>query len=112
MIVIDDPQARGESVIKCFKDLVGKVDAIYITQQGGVNDKTIPELIKISNEHHIPTFSQAGSAEVKAGFLLSLSQAGFKYVGEFEAQTIAKVLNGAKPNQIATTLRGATENCH
>ena len=98
--VVDDPKARGESVIKCFNELVGKVDAIYVTQQGGVNEKTISELVKISNEHHIPTFSQAGSAEVKAGFLLSLSQAGFKYVGEFQAQIIAKVLNGAKPNQL------------
>lgn len=97
---VDDSQARGESVIKCFKELVGKVDAIYVTQQGGVNEKTIPELVKITNEHRIPTFSQAGSAEVKAGFLLSLSQAGFKYVGEFEAQTVAKVLNGIKPNKI------------
>jgi ABC-type uncharacterized transport system substrate-binding protein len=98
--VVDDPKARGESVIKCFKDLVKKVDAIYITQQGGVNEKTIPEMVNISNEHHIPTFSQAGSAEVKAGVLLSLSQAGFRYVGEFEAQNIAKVFNGAKPNQL------------
>lgn len=98
--VIDDPKARGESVIKCFKDLVKKVDAIYITQQGGVNEKTIPEMVSISNEHHIPTFSQAGSAEVKAGVLLSLSQAGFRYVGEFEAQNVAKIFNGAKPNKL------------
>ena len=33
-------------------------------------------------------------------FSLVLSQAGFKYVGEFHAQTIAKILNGAKPNQL------------
>lgn len=98
--VIDDPKTREESLIKCFKDLMGKVDAIYITQQGGVNDSTIPELVKISNQHHVPTFSQSGSTEVKYGFLLSLSQANFKYVGEFHAQTISKILNGAKPNKL------------
>lgn len=97
---IDNPKAREESLIKCFKDLVGKVDAIYVTQQGGVNDNTLPELVKISNQNHIPTFSQAGSSEVKYGILLSLSQANFKYVSEFHAQTIAKILNGAKPNQL------------
>jgi ABC-type uncharacterized transport system substrate-binding protein len=97
---IDNQKSREESVSKCFNELVGKVDAVYITQQSGVNETTIPILVKIANERHIPTFSQAGSSEVKAGFLLSLSQAGFKYVGEFEAQNIAKVLNGAKPNQI------------
>lgn len=98
---VDDQKAREESVIKCINHLIEKkVDAIYFTQQSGVNDVTIPELVKISNQNHIPTFSQQGSAEVKYGFLLSLSQAGFKYVGEFHAQTIAKILNGAKPNQL------------
>ena len=57
-------------------------------------------MVRISNEHKIPTFSQAGSAEVKLGILLSLSQAGFRYIGEFHAQAIAKVFNGAKPNQL------------
>lgn len=97
---IDDQNARGENVINCFKNLVGKIDALYLTQQGGVNDKTIQDLVKIANTQHIPTFSQAGSLEVKYGILLSLSQANFKYVGEFHAQTIAKIFNGAKPSQI------------
>jgi len=97
---VDDQKLREESVIKCTNELVKKVDAIYFTQQSGVNDMTIPELVKISNQHHIPTFSQQGSTEVKYGFFLSLSQAGFKYVGEFHAETIAKILNGVKPNKL------------
>lgn len=97
---IDDQLAREDSIKKCFNELTGKVDAFYITQQSGVSNNTIPELVKTANLNHIPTFSQAGSAEVKLGFLLSLSQAGFKYVGEFEAQNIAKIFNGAKPNQL------------
>lgn len=98
---IDDTKIRDDSVRKCMNELLDqKVDAIYITQQNGVNSKTLPDIVKIASTHHIPTFSQAGSTEVKAGLLLSLSQAGFKYVGNFEAQNIAKVLNGAKPNQI------------
>lgn len=97
---VDEQKAREESVKNCVNQLAGQVDAIYITQQSGVNEITIPEIVKIANQHHIPTFSQQGSTEVKYGLLLSLSQAGFKYVGEFHAQTIAKVLNGAKPNQL------------
>ena len=31
---------------------------------------------------------------------MSISQASYKYVGEFNAKTIAKVLNGAKPREI------------
>lgn len=97
---IDDQQKREASVIKCFQDLITQVDAIYVTQQSGVNNASISQLVNIANQGHIPTFSQAGSIEVKYGFLLSLSQAGFKYIGEFHAQTIAKILNGAKPNQL------------
>ena len=97
---VDDQKIRDENVINCFKSLLGKIDALYVTQQGGVNNKTIQELVKIANVQHIPTFSQAGSLEVKYGILLSLSQANFKYVGEFHARTIAKIFNGAKPSQI------------
>lgn len=31
---------------------------------------------------------------------MSLSQAGFRYVGEFHAETFAKVFNGALPGQL------------
>ena len=97
--IADTGQAE-ESVIKCFNELVQKADAIYVTVQGGVNKRSIPTLVKIANDHRIPTFSQSGSEEVKNGFFLSISQAGFKYIGEFHAQVISKVFNGANPNQL------------
>jgi ABC-type uncharacterized transport system substrate-binding protein len=97
----DSVQAREESVLKCFEELAKKVDAIYVTQQLGVNRNTIPQLISMSHRYHIPTFSQAGSFEVKYGFLLSLSQMSYEHVGKFHAQTMAKVFNGAKPNQLS-----------
>lgn len=97
---IADTRAAEETVIACFRELVEKSDAIYVTQQGGVSARSIPELVKVVNDHRIPTFSQSGSEEVKYGFFVSISQAGFKYVGEFHAETIAKVLNGARPNQL------------
>lgn len=97
---ISDSRLAEESVMHCFNELSKSSDAIYVTLQGGVNTRSIPQLVKIANQNHIPTFSQSGSEEVKYGFLVSISQAGFKYVGEFHAEIIAKVLNGAKPNQL------------
>ena len=97
---IADTDQAEKSVIGCFQKLANTCDAIYVTQQGGINRRSIPELVDIANEHHVPTFSQSGAEEVKYGFLVSLSQAGFRYVGEFHAQTIAQVLNGAMPNQL------------
>lgn len=97
---IADTREAEQSVVRCFEQLADKADAIYVTQQGGVDRRSIPALVRIANEHRIPTFSQSGAEEVKYGFLASLSQAGFRYVGEFEARTLAKILNGAKPNHI------------
>jgi ABC-type uncharacterized transport system substrate-binding protein len=98
---VPDKKIAEETVKKCFRELAGKkVDALYATVQNGISSKSIPELVEIANSHGIPTFSQSGSHEVKWGFLMSLSQASYKYVGEFNAKTIAKVLNGVKPRDI------------
>lgn len=97
---IGDIPAEVESVKQCFHKFGKEADAIYVTQQSGVRLESIPDLVKIANQYRIPTFSQAGSEEVKYGFLTSIAQAGYRYFGEFHAQTMTKVLNGAKPNQL------------
>ncbi len=97
---ISDKKAAEEGVINCFRELTKSADAIYVTQQGGVNSRSIPVLVDIANQHKIPTFSQSGAEEVSYGILASLSRAGYKYVGRFHAETIAKVFNGAQPNQL------------
>lgn len=97
---VADQKLAEESVKRAFRELVKKSDAIYVTVQGGVNYKSIPELVNITNSQQIPTFSQSGSEEVKYGFLASISQAGFKYIGEYHAEITAKILNGAKPREL------------
>ena len=97
---VADTKLAEESVKKAFRALIGKCDAIYVTLQGGVNYRSIPELANIANTYQIPTFSQSGSDEVKYGFLASISQAGFKYIGEYHAEIIAKILNGVKPRKL------------
>lgn len=97
---ISDTEKAESSVIKCFKTLVKAADAIYVTTQGGINSNSLPALISIVNKHKIPTFSQNGGKEVRQGLLMSISQAGFRAVGNFHAMTMGKVFNGAKPNQL------------
>ena len=97
---IADTGLAEQSVKDCFGNLAQNADAIYVTVQGGVSLKSIPDLVRIANSHGIPTFSQSGSEEVKYGFLMSISQAGFKYVGQFQAETLGKVFNGATPRQL------------
>lgn len=97
---ISDTQIASQSVIRCFDELSEKVDAIYVTQQGGVNTESIPKLVEIANKNSIPTFSQLGSKEVQQGFLFSISRPGFRPAGLFLSATIAQILNGAKPRQL------------
>ncbi len=85
---------------KCFLELGKKADAIYVTEQGGIYPKNISELVKIADVYNIPTYSDMGSSHVKLGFLMSVSTAGHKYVGQFYAETFAKILNGAKPREL------------
>lgn len=95
-----DIAIEEEEVKQCFRELATQVDAIYVTIHRSINANTIGELVDIAISHRIPTFSQAGSEEVKYGVLLSISQVSFKYVGQFYAETIAKILTGAQPRQL------------
>jgi len=96
-----DIKVAEESVVKCLNELgEKKVEAIYISKQNGVNPESLPKLVGILNGYRIPAFSQSGSEEVRRGILLSISLAGFKYNGRFHAETIAKILNGAKPRDL------------
>jgi len=97
---ISDISQAESSIINCYQKLAPQVDAIYITEQGGVTAKSLPVIVQIANKHKIPTFSQVGAQEVRYGVLASLSQANFRYFGEFHAQTMARVFNGAAPNEI------------
>nr|WP_320191291.1 ABC transporter substrate binding protein [uncultured Desulfobacter sp.] len=98
---ISDQELMNRSVIKCFSELIPKVDAIYVTVQGGVNSTTIPTLVKMTQENRIPTFSQFGSTEVQQGFLMSMSRKnGFKSAGRYFAALVAQIFNGAKPREL------------
>lgn len=98
---IGDTAKAEKSVIDCFKTLGQSADAIYVTEQGGVTQHSLPILVNIANQHNIPTFSQSGATEVRYGVLASLSQSGYKYFGDFHAQTMAKIFNGASPNELS-----------
>ncbi|MEE4358911.1 MAG: ABC transporter substrate binding protein [Desulfococcaceae bacterium] len=98
---IPDKKIATDSVVHCFEELAKKkVDAIYVTTQRGVNQESIAELAQIANTHKIPTFSQSGSQEVRYGILMSVAKAGFRSLGAFQAEAIAKIFNGADPGQL------------
>ncbi len=89
-----------EWLMRAIQRLTPKIDAFYITQQLAIDQASLPKYLEVLNKRGIPTFSQTGSVEVRNGVLLSIATSGFKYVAEYHAKKIARILNGAKPRSL------------
>lgn len=87
-------------VIKCHQALVHKVDALFVTVHPGIDPRRMEELLAPLLAKKIPTWSQRGPREVQKGVLFSISRGGFKAVGRYHAEVMAKVFNGQKPRRI------------
>lgn len=98
---IKDISLAERSVLDCIDSLSENVDALYITNQGGVNDSSLPRIVNKGIDYKIPTFSQSGSREVSKGILFSLSRAGFKYLGSFHASNMIDYFNGSRVSDIS-----------
>lgn len=100
-----DKAASENSVKQCFQQLVNKgADAVYVTQQNGISKNSLPDIVKIFLESKTPSFSQAGSEEVAAGLLMSMSSANFSFHGEFYANVIASIFNGTPAGKMSQIL--------
>ena len=98
---VSSQEIAVESLKTALKKLIKTSDAIYIpVAPNGLTPETIADMVEITNRGGIPTFSQSGSQEVKRGFFMSIAESEFKFVGEFNANTIARILNGAKPREL------------
>lgn len=99
--IADLDQAQVEDrVVACYAQVAAQADAVYVTVHRGVTRTSLPRILAAVHRHQRPTFSMAGSAEVRRGVLMSLAQADFSYVGQFHAEVVAKILNGAAPRRI------------
>jgi ABC-type uncharacterized transport system substrate-binding protein len=94
------PEQSERAVAACHEELAAKTEAMFITRHPGVTIKNMPALLQPLFAHKIPSFSQSGSTGVEQGVLFSISISKFKYVGQFYAQTLAKILNGARPRDL------------
>lgn len=95
-----DLRASTDRIIQCHEELSQKVEAVFVTVHRGLDPKRMAEVIAPLLAHHIPTWSQRGPEEVKKGVLFSISRGGFKAVGRFHAEVMARVFNGEKPRSI------------
>lgn len=89
-----------QNVIDCYEAIANQVDAIYVTVHRGITRESLAPIMDVININLVPTFSMLGSSEVQRGVLMSIAQADFSYVGDFHAETIARILNGASPQAL------------
>ncbi|ETR72980.1 MAG: ABC transporter periplasmic protein [Candidatus Magnetoglobus multicellularis str. Araruama] len=93
-----DTQKADQTCLDCFRKLSNQADAIYVTALTCV-DRITDEIVEIFKTAKKPSFSMIGSKYVKNGILLSISSdSGYKELGVYNAQKLAKILNGTKPN--------------
>ena len=88
-----------ENLQSCISTLSKQVDALYLTYNSLPMER-MPELIEPLIRAGIPSFAQAGPEAVGYGVLMSLAQASFRDMGQFEADSIAAVVSGKKPRDI------------
>ena len=100
---VADLKLAADALVKCHKQLATKIDAMYLTTHSGLKPGNLPRLLAPLNKRKIPTFSQAGSRDVRYGVLLSIATAStsFKYAAGFHAEVMAKIFNGAKPRELS-----------
>ncbi len=95
-----DLKTSTDRIIECHEQLAQSADAVFVTVHRGLDADRMPEIVAPFLAHKIPTWSQRGPQEVKKGILFSVSRGGFKPVGRFHAEVMARVFNGEKPRDI------------
>jgi len=87
-------------LVKCYEQLATKIDSMYITDYGGLTKQNITKLLSPLFEYKIPTFAQTRYDLVKNGVLMSAGRSDYNADGKFYSQTMAKIMNGAKPRHL------------
>lgn len=93
---ITDEESK-ENVLKCFKKLAPKIDALWIGAHNGTQPKFMPEILEPMFEYKVPTWAEAGLGQVRRGVLISVSRKDYKTIGTWSAEKIIKILKGASP---------------
>lgn len=95
---VPDLDLASRRLLACHEKLVRDgADAVYLTYNIGMQADSIPQLLAPLATARIPTFSQAGSAEVQRGALLSIAQSNITDQGKFSGEALAAIIQGTAP---------------
>lgn len=99
---LEDQERYFQDLLQAHKDLAAEVDGFYyaIAPAPGLRVDKLDDVLQPFYEKKIPVFSQLGDDDVRRGALMSLARADFLGLGQFGAEQMTKLLNGASADAL------------
>jgi len=95
-------QECKDNVSFCINEVAAKIDALAISDHRGLHPKNFPEIIDPLLKNGVTAFTAVrGPTLVRRGVLMGIAREDYQPLGNFYAETIAGVLNGSKPRDLA-----------
>lgn len=94
---------NAQACLKGLKDLVNRgMDAFFIPSLLCFDweKSDVDKMLTFLREKQIPTFARNGSRDVRAGALMGFSTVDFSTRGQFLADKIIRILEGANPRKL------------
>jgi ABC-type uncharacterized transport system substrate-binding protein len=92
-----------EALLACHYQLAERVDAMFLTQSGGLQPARMKELLQPFIDAQVPTFSQEGASQVSLGVLLSIAQHSYADIGKLAADRVLEIRRGANVRDLPQT---------
>lgn len=96
--IIMAPVLKSSELLTATKNLIGKVDAIYVPLDNTIL-QGIESVLKVGMDHKIPVFS-ADRDSVKKGVVAARGYDHYD-IGRATGKMIIRILEGAKPSELA-----------
>ncbi|MDQ2085371.1 ABC transporter substrate binding protein [Herbivorax sp. ANBcel31] len=99
-LIEEEVPEADDMFLKALKELSPHIDAIYLNPSAGVNINNLPNILKILNNHKIPSFVMMGSMYVENGVLYGVSMEELTSAGIYNAKKVEMILHGYKPREL------------
>lgn len=101
----DSTKQAMKEYLDCVLQLAPVVDAFIYDDHTGGRPSEVGLSLPVFVQHKVPTWSTRGSELVQRGVLMSIAKKDFSRLGEYYAETMARILNGARPRDMEQVFR-------
>lgn len=101
-----DPDYNTANLITCLEKLGRHSQAVFLTLNQGMRPEKMEEIMVPIIAAGLPSFSQLGPSEVRAGVLMSLAEDDFSASGRWVAEVLRRILEGARPRDLSQIYQG------